>query len=546
MSSQLKRLYASAAVLALGAAGLAPLAAQASEPVHGNIVQKDDASITIHKMEAGSLQGSANADTDNAQGDGVVGVPFKLFRLKLDLTKSDDWKKLQGLNVPEAACSPAGVPDFAQLRSIDRDEATQEKLVETQAGGTATATVSTGAYLVCEQPSPNAKNKAGQSVTVVKKAKAFVATVPTPHPNGQGWLYNIHVYPKNTVVEAPVKTMTVTDQGLQRADAVQIAVETKIPSLADGEHFSHFAVVDPMPVELTNPSGYAGTIESDGTQFTENTDFKVRYSAGGTEKNAVAISFTKTGLEKLRGKKNKTLKVSFTATMNALPANGQANNAAWVFVGKQNTEVAEQEPQAPIVFGDEAGAAPTSSDVNNPPQRTMNTVGMTWGKFTIEKFDKARPETKLENATFKLYVAQNQDSCDGTNLETEGEAIRVGSKEVFTTGSDGRVSIDGVHLHTKSVDGENPDPQKTRCFIIEETVAPAGYVLPQQAKTAVLVDADDTSKLVQISNTQVTGLPDLPLTGASGQLILMVIGSALMLASVGAFMVLRKREAHTA
>lgn len=543
MSSQLQRMFASAAALALGAVALVPLTAHASDPVHGNIVDKHDASITIHKMESGSLQNAASvtADTPDATGDYINGVPFNIYRLNLDLTKPEGWNPLTNLTVPEGACQPDGTANFTALTGVTQDTSTSMQTVTTHTNGSIKAAVRTGAYLVCEANATNATNKAGAAVKVVKKAKPFIATVPFPHPGGQGWLYDVHVYPKNTVVEGALKTVTVTEPGLQRANGVTVEFATKIPSLAQGEYFKYFAIVDPMPRELSSPTGYQVSIDQVTLEFNEGVDYNVTHSTSAPQNNAVAVSLTKAGLAKIAPYKNRTLKVSFKATMNALPADGQANNAGWVYVTKAATEVADNQAPAPIVWPSEVGGTPASND-GVAPTRTKNTVGTTWGKFSIEKIDARRHETKLANATFKLYVAKNQQTCDQNNLETEGAAISVGTKSEFTTGPNGQVTIDGVHLHTKSVDGDNPDPQKTRCFIIEETVSPAGYVLPVQAKTAVLVNAQTTDQVVQVTNTQVTDLPELPLTGAAGQLILMAIGSALMLGSIGSFMVLRKHH----
>lgn len=161
----------------------------------------------------------------------------------------------------------------------------------------------------------------------------------------------------------------------------------------------------------------------------------------------------------------------------------------------------------------------------------------------MNKVDAAKTDTGLQGATFKVYVAEDQTTCDGSNLNTSGSAIMVGTQEDFTTGSNGQVTFGGAHLNTVSVESGDPEPGKTRCFIIEETAAPAGYVLPSgnNAKRAVLVNSTQPGQLVQVTNQQVTDVPQLPLTGASGRAILLILGSSLMLISLGAFLVLRRR-----
>lgn len=548
MTRSLTRVFASAATLALGLSGMVAVAAHATDPEYGNIVDKQDATITIHKMESGSLAPTptVTADTENHDGDYLNNVKFKLFRLNLDLKTVKGWDALRDYKVPEAACREDGTPNWDELGAERKQDAgTPEQEVTTSDQGTATAEVSTGAYLVCEQPSTDVTNEAGETVTVVKKAHPFIVTAPTPHPGGQGgWLYKVHVYPKNTVLQGPVKTMTVATPGLGNADAVSITITTKIPSLAAEEHFQYFTIVDPLVAELGDAKNFNVQIKN-GPGLSLNTDYAASHSASANN-NAVTVNLTAEGLAKLEANKNKELEVSFQATMKALPATGKANNAAWVFVAKGKD--APGDPSAPIQYGT-TGADPTSTDALNPPIRTKNTVGMTWGTFTIKKIDATDRQTVLEGAKFKVYVAQDQAHCTQGNVATEGDPIEVNTKSEFTTTGDGTVSIDGVHLHTKSVDGDNPDPDTTRCFIVEETQAPAGYVLPStvnERKHPVLVNSADTHTEVVITNTQISGLPALPLTGAAGQLLLMLVGSALMLGSIGAFIVLRKRQADKA
>ncbi|MDY5601980.1 MAG: LPXTG cell wall anchor domain-containing protein, partial [Schaalia hyovaginalis] len=83
-----------------------------------------------------------------------------------------------------------------------------------------------------------------------------------------------------------------------------------------------------------------------------------------------------------------------------------------------------------------------------------------------------------------------------------------------------------------------------RCYVLKETAAPAGYVLPagDAALTPLKVTPNATASStvdVTIDNTK-QNVPQLPLTGANGQLLLLIGGSALILLAFGGAFVLRR------
>ena len=83
-----------------------------------------------------------------------------------------------------------------------------------------------------------------------------------------------------------------------------------------------------------------------------------------------------------------------------------------------------------------------------------------------------------------------------------------------------------------------------RCYVLVETKAPAGFVLPagDDAVTAVKVQSGaGVSDNVVIENTK-QAVPGLPLTGANGMLILTASGAALLMIAVGSVLVARYRE----
>ena len=129
----------------------------------------------------------------------------------------------------------------------------------------------------------------------------------------------------------------------------------------------------------------------------------------------------------------------------------------------------------------------------------------------------------------------------------DGAPISVDGATEFTSGDDGVVSIAGLFVDKKTgAPGETsvvPD-RAQRCYVLVETAAPAGYVLPADAERPVTVKAGQTaagSYDLTVPNTK-QDVPRLPLTGANGRLLLMALGAGLVALAAGAALVARSRR----
>lgn len=91
----------------------------------------------------------------------------------------------------------------------------------------------------------------------------------------------------------------------------------------------------------------------------------------------------------------------------------------------------------------------------------------------------------------------------------------------------------------------------TRCYVLKETAAPAGFVTPTGAAAllAVQVEIGETTVTAgdlasydgAIGNVK-SDVPNLPLTGGQGQVVLMSLGAGLILIAGGAAFVARRRK----
>ncbi|GAA3850115.1 hypothetical protein KACC15558_31200 [Brevibacterium ammoniilyticum] len=205
--------------------------------------------------------------------------------------------------------------------------------------------------------------------------------------------------------------------------------------------------------------------------FTEGTDYTA--TCDGQTAN---IEFTSTGLGKLKAGENVVMKV--TTTVTSLGDNGVIENQAIV--------------------------------TTNDSKVTTGKPTTNWGKLEVLKYADADKASTLAGAVFEVY-----DSKDGQPVGT------------ITTGADGKASI---RLWVGNNDVQAKD------YYLKEIKAPAGYTLPQDPWTgpiSVKAGGENSPTTIDISNKQ-KDRGELPFTGANGQLMLTILGIALLLLAMGA------------
>ncbi|MBT1035935.1 isopeptide-forming domain-containing fimbrial protein [Canibacter sp. lx-45] len=189
----------------------------------GDIDTNQQGSIIVHKHKQQGPQGNPGTgqpENPPPRGDAIAGVEFKIQKLNLNLTKNTDWETLKTLT-----------PDDAKNRVVMGSET----IKTTNLNGEATFDgLAVGAYLVTETNAP---------ANVVKKAAPFIVTVP--HPNGNAWNYNVHVYPKNTVSAKPTKTLDDTN-ATKLGDSVTWTITQTLPELQNGETFTEVSFTDQL------------------------------------------------------------------------------------------------------------------------------------------------------------------------------------------------------------------------------------------------------------------------------------------------------------
>lgn len=469
-----------ALMLALGISAGAGVAASA-QPDFGNIDDDATGSITVHKHEVPDSDepGEGGADgTGAVDGDPIEGVEFTLYHLDdVDLTDPDGWD---------------GLEDMADSLTCPPSDATPVGTLTTPTSGQVTfGDLDVGAYIICETDTPE---------EVIAAADPFLVTIPMPFDDG--WLYDVHAYPKNAVtgitkdVEAP--------SGFGLGAQVLWPVTVPVPTLEDAQSLTDFAVSDTFDDRLTDLG--VATVTLGGADVDP-----ALYSVDVTDQTVEVAFLSPDGLAFLEGNQGEDLVISFDTSVGDI-GDGTIENEAILFVNDPDRD-----------------GGITSNDVNTK-----------WGDARILKTDSAEPANGLEGAIFEVYEAEDPYAASCEDAVPTGEAIEVSNDTQFTSNATGVVHVDGLWVSDSNTGG-NADQ---RCYVLVEVQAPAGFVTPSgtDAQFPLTVHAGQTSEAtfdVEVSNVQ-ERVPGLPITGSSGQLTMLIVGGLLLGTGVTVHLIRRR------
>jgi len=499
-------LAATAATLMVAGGTLVAGGAAVAAPVPGPVTEQDG-SLTIHKHLNPGFDGTEqNPDgSEGAGGDPLNGVTFLVCAIDgIDLIDGGNaaWDELNALGVIASAVTSAATT-IGSHDLVDCDT----EVTANVAGADGVAVfdeLPVGAYLVRETVAP---------ANIVEKAAPFVVAIPTPAigEDAGNWLYDVHVYPKNQALDDPTKT--IADQGTDVLTGAEVgySISQRIPAIAAGESYDKLVVTDALDAKLT-PGDIADVVVTlDGTELDiDEGDYTAAWSG---QTLTVTLTGALADLEE-----GDMLVVSFTATVNA---NGVIVNTAVVNVND-------------LVAGG----------------RETPGVDTRWGAVDLVKYNASDADQPgLEGAEFELWMGST--ATTGCAAATTGN-VKIADVVSGPAGVIGTVTA-GVFTALPGLwvgDDSSVDADlATRCYFLVETKAPAGFVLPLTAAdrtTEFIVHPQETAHLEatrRIANTQQI-VPGLPLTGSDVQVILTVVGSALLALALGIVLVRRRRAAQ--
>ncbi|SDN40334.1 LPXTG-motif cell wall anchor domain-containing protein/conserved repeat domain-containing protein/fimbrial isopeptide formation D2 domain-containing protein [Actinomyces ruminicola] len=515
---------AAAVALAIGGAVAAPVATAAPVPAILAAVEATDADValidatakpdlTIHKLAQtetnGTSAGNGLEDT-SATGDPVSGVTFTITKLDFDLTTQAGWQALADLD-----------GDVSAARSHTTDTT---YTATTGADGLAKFTdVELGAYIVSETATP----------ANVTPAEDFIVTLPMTNASTQAaWNYDVHVYPKNAVVDATKEVSDSTAPSV--GDTLTYTIKADVPKLdvAGGATIKNYQIVDPLDSRLDYSDAAVSMIGTGAVTLTQGDDYSIVSAEGADGKTYVTVTFTAAGRAKIA----------------AARADGDATTQVQVVINAVVREIGSGQGaisnQASLIPND----SQTTWDPENPtpdvPGEPTEEVKSYYGKVTITKTGTdGKDASTYAGAEFQVYQCSPTGASQGQTIDRDaanitGDALTANAvtngvttedTAKFTTGEDGTVTIDALQTNDFINNAVVASPG---WYCLVETKAPEGYELQSDPIAFQVLRANVADSPYTIGFT-VTDVPSnagfrLPLTGANGILFLTVAGVLLV------------------
>jgi fimbrial isopeptide formation D2 family protein/LPXTG-motif cell wall-anchored protein len=504
-----RRAVAATGVVALGFAGLLGASAAQADPVDpqpsfGDIIADATGSITVHKHQnqTGTPVQGDPAGPGAVLPNPIADVTFEAYLIDgANLLTNEGWTAINNATVSQCDVTGGGLSKGAVVPGSHVTDAD---------GITTFENLSVGAYLLCETDAP---------ANVATRAQPIIVTIPFPDnqvgapDNSNGWLYDVHVYPKNTL-KAEVTKSIESQTGFGLGSTVVFPITATIPRIPEGNVFTEFAIID-------NMDGRLGSVKVDSVKIDDVDVDPAYYSAPAG--NPLRMWFNQDGLAWLKGQGGKSVVVTVSGVVNSV-GNGDIENTA-------NYRITDAPGDTPPPVD-----PPEECTPEDPCDETP-TVVTHWGDLKIKKVDSANVSATLQGAKFEVYAADNPYATDCTTTQQTGSAISVNGSTQFESDANGIVNIAGLFVS----DSVNPTINAAnRCYWIQEVQAPAGFVLPSDVWTPIAVEKGQTATHdVQITNAKTT-VPELPLTGAQGQLFMVIGGIALI--TVGAALTVHRRR----
>ncbi|WP_159699298.1 SpaH/EbpB family LPXTG-anchored major pilin [Arthrobacter sp. 18067] len=446
-------------------------------------------SISVHKFERpANPTGLPNNGTavDTSTLTPLSGITFSIQQVNtIDLSTNAGWDAAHDLSSTFSPANPAG-----SITGAGYALGTAQAQTTDSTGTASFGNLPLGLYLVTETGYP-----AG-----ITPSAPFLVSVPLTDPdNTNNWIYDVNVYPKNSVTGAE---KTVTDApAVKLGDAVDFTITGDIPNetAIDG-----YKIVDALDTKL-NYVGATATLV-DGTVIVEGTDYVVAFDAAT---NTVSAVFTDAGRAVLAANNTTRVQLVVSTTANTV---GEIENVASVYPNAASFTGTPGQPAGPIL---------------TPPVVTK------WGAMTLQKVDENG--AALAGASFSVYTNET-DAKAGTN------PIALNSQTEFAVAADGTLTLSGLRYSDWANGAAVASGDANyRTYYLVETVAPAGYeLLAEPVSFVITAGSTAVGTDLQVQNVPSNGGFELPLTGGVGTGLLYTAGGLLLAGST--LMLLRSRR----
>jgi len=488
------------------------------------------ARVTIHAAEQGAeITGPADGRHDPmaASAPGLPGLQFSAQQMtevlaggrshSLDLTTSAGWRNALLLDFDPRDCSwtfdgevaEAVFAEVSHTAGTSRHDGLYQPAVIED--------MTVGLYYFSQTDAP----------ADVTRSDPWMMTVPLTHPTDRNsWLYDIHVYPKNTTTAI---AKSVDDTTARAAgDKLDWAITADIPLIANpdlhGERFlpPHAYVIEDRldPRLMTTMADDVRPVLLGTDVQLDKKDYSVRWIGG--EQVSMRITLNERGLDKLgtavslaQDPASVKVEVVIGTRVRMLPRGEMAGTVGDGLIHNQASLYLSQH------------AIDTDTPILSPEPVTK------WGDILIEKVDARTPDMKLSGAAFSVYASED-------DARSRTRPLSIAGKTEFETDGDGLVRISGLRYTNWAANDIARDPEARHTYWVAETKAPSGYELLAEP---LEIEVDAAQQTVSAA-TRVENAPHnigfrLPLTGAGGTWLF--TGGGILLAGIGLLLASRRR-----
>lgn len=519
-----RRLAGGASALALALTGVVAASGAALADVGPNDPSHPgQGKLTIVKHEGAT---AAAGDGTQQQIDQPLlgGVKFTLWQIgvidesgncaALELTDPEAWDKIPTSGYPTEL--PAGT-DEGTLCAMDPNGG-EEKTTNSD-GEITFEDLELGLYYVEETDATEAYkivDGAQVNVSVTGKAAPFFVTIPLP--NDRDWIYDVYAYPKNQVTDGPSKTINADpdQQGYKVGDTVAYEISQTVPALKPGQDKYTSATI----WETFSSGMRFGALTSITINDVSVTDYTQSPATDPADKVSWALG--ETALATL--KEGDVIKIAFTGVVTEVTNSGSIENPM------------SESPEDPG-YGSEFNGDKTPK----PPVTPPNPITY-WGQLDVTKIDE--DGGKLAGAEFAVGLPGEDGTCAADAPDTPISTGVAGSNGVVKWGAE-QVSPLGLWITNTNDEAAANPAGKSKDYCLYETKAPAGY---EGIANPILVNIEPGATKVlelDVENVQKDG-PDLPLTGASGTMLMTIGGAGLLAVAAGVYLAMRRRQAAEA
>lgn len=503
MNKKLKKLITlcAAVLLLLGVLPTTAFAANESLP-------PDKGTLIIHKYlmddvsKAGDPNDGREATNVPDEAKPLDGITFDVYPVVIPTDGETEgiYPESGTVTITPSLTAPTSFFDGTNTFTLGAKAGSQT----TAGGGLATfADLPRGIYLVVEQ----------NSDLVASPAAPFVVAVPMTDPEEDGWLSEVHVYPKNEdmSIEKEINIPSITV-----GELIEFTLTPSVPS--DVGTALKYDIVDTLDSALDYQTNPALTVKGAATKealdsasmFTLATDYTVSYDES-TRK--LTVSFDEDQRKKLQEAGYRFLEITFSTKVNEDILNKELDTAK----NTASIDFTNQYDQDNTYKSNEVEVHTGSIDITKVDAQTKAPIITADAKFKIASSE--------QNALAGIYLKKDADG-NILNYGDPGYTEELADYEV-TTDDTGRALFEG--LKCDYVDEEGAE-QFMEYWLVE-TQAPDGYNLlnaPVKVTMGHNEDPDSDAPYtvgIEIENNKGFILPK---TGGAGTLLFTVGGIVLI------------------